>query len=98
MLKSDCVAPATVTIEVADAPVGFGFGMAEFAFAVLEMNVPLATPRFTFTTNVNVAVPPFARDAIVQAILPVPPTAGAEQLQPPGAPTETKVVLVGMVS
>jgi hypothetical protein len=98
-LRSDCVAPATVTTAVAEPPVGFGLGVAELAFAVFEINVPLATPEFTFTTNVNVAMAPLAKDGMVQTMLPVPPTAGTgEQLQPPGAASETNVVFVGTVS
>src|SRR5277367_7032894 len=94
MLKSDCVAPATVTLAVADAAVGLGLGVAEFAFAVLEMTVPLATPvDGTATSSVNVAVDPLANvgvgATVLQAIFPVPPTAGAAQLQPAGAVMET---------
>src|SRR5277367_6789276 len=103
MLKSDCVAPATVTFAVADAAVGLGLGVAEFAWAVLEITVPLATPvEGTFTTSVNVAVAPFknvgAGGTVLHAIFPVPPTNGALQLQLAGGVMETKVVLVGTVS
>src|SRR5271170_1322803 len=99
MLKSDCVAPATVTVAVADAAVGFGLAIGEFAYAVLEINVPLVTPAFTFTTNVNVAVAPFAKVPVVHAMFPVNVGApGTEQLQSAGALIETNVVFVGTVS
>ena len=98
-LRSDCVAPATVTSAVAEPPVGLGFGVGELALAVFEMIVPLATPAFTFTTKVNVAIAPLAKDSVVQAILPVPPAGGrVEQPQPPGVVSETNVVFVGIVS
>lgn len=98
-LRSDCVAPATVTTAVAEPPVGLGLGVGELALAVFEIIVPLATPAFTFTTNVKVAIAPLAKDDMLQAMFPVPPTAGTgEQLHPVGAVSETNVVLVGTVS
>src|SRR3954465_5365858 len=45
----------------------------------------------TLTTTVNDAVAALASEAIEQLILPVPPTAGVVQLQPPGAAIDWNV-------
>ena len=39
---------------------------------------------------------PDASEAMVQLKLPVPPTTGLEQVHPPGAAKDTKVVLAGV--
>jgi hypothetical protein len=49
-------------------------------------------------TSGKLAVPPEIRVAIVQVTVPVPPTVGFEQLQPPGVVIDENVVPVGMVS
>ena len=50
------------------------------------------------TTRVKGALAAEARVAMVQDTVPVAPTAGVEQLQPPGLVSETNVVPAGRVS
>jgi long-subunit acyl-CoA synthetase (AMP-forming) len=50
------------------------------------------------TVSVNVALAAFASVAMVQVIVPVPPTAGVVQLQPPGDESDVNVVFAGSVS
>lgn len=64
-------------------------------FAVIEVAVTLGA-RFTATMMVADALA--AKVGSLQVTLPVPPTAGAVQVQPAGAETETNVVLVGTAS
>jgi hypothetical protein len=80
--KSDCPAPATTTVAVAELFVGFGSVVLEETVAVSEIVVPAASPETTFTLIVNVALVLAASDAIVQVILPVLPEDGVEQDQP----------------
>jgi hypothetical protein len=58
--------------------------MAEEPISVSVMMVPATVPEFTFTTSEKLPDDPEFREAMVQLTLPVPLTAGVEQLQPPG--------------
>ena len=64
-------------------------------FAVI---VPAATVDGTFTTTMMSADVPAAIVGLVQFTVPVPPTAGAVQVQPAGANTDSKVVFGGVAS
>src|SRR5438477_477731 len=68
--------------------------------AVLAMLVPLGVLELTWTTTVNVAEPPAARVASVPVMVPVPPAGGLVNVKvgPLVWLSETKVVLVGMLS
>src|SRR5882724_5324724 len=70
------------------------------ATPLFVMVEPPATFELTFTTTVKTAVSPLATLALEKTILPVPPTAGAETLQPDPVVTtaETKVALAGTAS
>src|SRR5580704_1448740 len=65
-----------------------------------ELAVMLAamTVDATFTTTMMSAEVPEAMVGSVQVTLPVAPTAGVVHVQPAGAETEAKVVLVGVAS
>jgi hypothetical protein len=61
--------------------------------------VPMATLEATFTTTTMSAEDPELKlEPSVQLTVPVPPTAGVVQVQPAGASTDWKVVLVGVAS
>jgi len=64
-------------------------------FAVIEATATLGA---RFTTTMMFADALKAKVGSLQVTLPVPPTAGAVQVQPAGAETETNVVLVGTAS
>lgn len=86
---------ATTTFTVAELFDGFGSVVLEETFAVSVMIVPDGTVAPTFTTTVNVDEAPDANVGIEQEITP------GVQVHPPVPElwvTETKVVLVGIVS
>src|SRR5207237_2925569 len=91
---------STVVVAVAELLLGFGSGIELAAVAVLLMTVPCSTPALTFTTTVNTAVSLMPTFAFEKTTLPVPPTAGADVLQPLPVVTlaDTNVVLVGTAS
>jgi hypothetical protein len=60
--------------------------------------VVAGTVEATFTTTMIVAEVFDAILGSVQVTFPVPPTAGVVQVQPAGAETDAKVVLVGTAS
>jgi len=70
----------------------------EAIVAVLLMDAPLATLQLTATTTVNVAESPFAIEAFVQVMVPVPPAGRVLQVQPAGFDCETTVTPEGNVS
>src|SRR5882724_2346138 len=103
MATSACVGEATNTVVEAVLLTQFG-SLAEeqgtLILAVLEIEAPGRVPEFTLTTRGKLAVAFSARVAMVQEIVPVPPTAGivAPQFQPAGGVKETNVVPAGMLS
>ena len=78
---------------VADSLPGVGSAVVDVTVAVSLMLAAVA-PGSTVTTSVNTD-DPTARLGIVQFTVPVAPTAGVVQLQPPGEVSEVKVVSVG---
>jgi hypothetical protein len=68
--------------------------------AVLVIVVPGVSPRLALTTSGKLAVALTGSEAMVQEMVPVPPTAGmvAPQFHPAGTAKETKVVPAGMAS
>lgn len=96
--RSACPAVATTTFTVALLLVGFGSLVVALTFAVSEITVPDGVPAVTWSTGLKVAVAPKASDAMVQVMVPVPPTAGVTQDQPAGVGKDTKVVFAGNVS
>jgi hypothetical protein len=95
------VAVATTTLAAAVLLARTGSVVVDVTDTELLIKVPDATPALTFTTSGNDtgdhAVG--ARLAIVQVIVPVPPTAGrVPQFQPVGTVNDWNVVLAGMVS
>src|ERR1700721_4041481 len=89
------VVPTTVEAE-AVLLLEFGSLTDELTVAVLFITVPFAVPEFTLVTSEKVAAVLPAIFKAVQTTLPVPPTGGVVQLQPTGAATDTKVILVGL--
>src|SRR5207253_7462935 len=79
---------------------GVGSVVALAAVAELLMVAPLAVLALTLTTMVKTAVSPAATVAFEKTTLPVPPTAGADVLQPLPVVTlaDTNVVLAGTAS
>jgi hypothetical protein len=71
----------TVVVAVAALLAGVGSEASLLPDTVFVIEPETAV---TFTTTVNDADAPLASDAIEQLIVPVPPTAGVVQLQPPG--------------
>ena|SRR5947209_5242685 len=69
----------TLVVTVALLFVGVASGVVELTFAVFEVVVPAAVPDGTLKTNWNDALAPLASEAMVQVIVPVPPTGGAVQ-------------------
>ena len=103
MATSACVGEATTTLVAAELLAQFGSLTDEqgvLILAVLVMVVPGVSPRLALTTSGKLAVALSAREAMVQVMVPVPPTAGmvAPQFHPAGTAKETKVVPVGMAS
>jgi hypothetical protein len=66
--------------------------------AVFDSTVPPAVAGETLTVRGKTTLPPAARDAVEQLMLPVPPGIGVIQLQPAGGVIEEKVVPTGAVS
>jgi hypothetical protein len=87
-----------VVVAVAELFVVTGSGVADDTVAVFAMMIPLATPAFTFTTSVNVAMANAATLGLVQLTVPVKPITGVVQVHPAAAANETNVVLAGMES
>lgn len=92
------LACATVTLAVALLFEELGSATEDEPISVSEITVPVAVPAFTCVTRVKAAVAPAATLAMLQLTVPVPPTAGVEQLHEAGLTSETKVVFVGMAS
>ena len=90
----------TPVVAVAELFPGHGSKVSLVAVAVLLSVVPFGVLAFTLTTSLNVAVAPALNIEIVQRIVPVPPTAGAEQLKtgPLVCANETNVVFAGVAS
>jgi hypothetical protein len=86
-----------VVVAVALSLPVFGSEVDDVTVAVFEMTVLSTTVASTFTVSVKTAEP-MPSDAIEQLTGPVPPTAGAEHDQPPGAESDTNVVPAGSVS
>src|SRR5271167_3540969 len=97
--RSAVPAAPTVVEAVAELFPELGSGVDEEMLAVAEITVPEAVPALTVRTMGKVAVPPFAKVALVQVKVPVPPTAMVLQDQPEGGTSKTpNVVPVGIVS
>src|ERR1700682_2562317 len=91
------VALATITAAVALLVARFGRMCVAEAVTVSAMFVPDAVPAFACRTKVKLAVALSARVAMVQVIVPVPPTGGTvPQVQPAGGVMDWKVVLGGV--
>ena len=85
----------TVVVAVAVLLRRLGSEVVEVTVAVLEIVVPSGVLGLTWTTMVNVAVAPLARDEVVQLTVPFVPTGGVVQDQPAGAASDWKVVCGG---
>src|SRR5690242_12055384 len=96
--RSACV--CTVVVAVLLLLPADGSVVVVAAVAVLLMTVPLAVLALTLTTIVKTAVSPAVDVAFEKTTLPVPPTAGADVLQPLPVVTValTKVVPDGTAS
>ena len=90
----------TAVVTVAELFPGHGSKVSLAAVAVLLSVVPFGVLAFTLTTSLKVAVAPASNLEIVQVTVPVPPTAGAEQLKagPLVCVNERNVVLAGVAS
>ena len=66
------ITAVTVVAAVDALFAGFGSAVDDDTFAVFVITVPFAVPPVTWTTNVKVAVAPFASVALVAVTLPVP--------------------------
>ena len=90
----------TAVVAVAELFPAHGSKVSLVAVAVLLSVVPFGVLAFTLTTSLNVAVAPAPNVEIVQLTVPVPPTAGAEQLKagPLVGANERNVVLAGVAS
>src|SRR4051794_40461822 len=86
---------AAMTVAVRVLFVGSGSSVAETTVAVLTMGVPLGRPQSTSTTSAKASLVCGATDAVVQVMVPVPPTGGVSQAQPAGAVSDWKVVPAG---
>jgi hypothetical protein len=64
-------------------------------FIIVE---PFASLQLTFATTVNVAVSPLAMVALVQVMVPLPPTANVLQVHPAGFDCDTTSNPAGTVS
>src|SRR6266852_5332702 len=91
------VVPTTV-VAVAVLFEELGSLAEELTEAVSEITVPLAVPAFTFTTRVKVPAVEPGMFELLHTTLPVPPTAGAIQLQPAGEAIETNVAFAGTLA
>src|ERR1700681_1198350 len=103
MARSASVGEATTILVVAELLAQFGSLADEHGtliLAVLVIVVPGASPTLALTTSGKLTVVFAASEAMLQEIVPVPPTAGIEtpQFQPAGTLKETKVVPVGIAS
>lgn len=87
----------TVVVAVALLLPELGSVVLEETDAVLLNTVPPATPLPTFVTRVKTALLT-PNNVFVQVTVPVEPTPGVEQDQPPGGANDTKVVPLGSVS
>ena len=74
----------TIVVTVAVLFVETGSMAEEDTDTVPVMTVPLAVPLLTLTTRVNVPEVEAGRVALLQTMLPVPPTRGLRQLHPAG--------------
>src|SRR5688572_8171983 len=92
--------PTTAVCAVAELLSGHGSKVSLVAVAVLRSVVPSGVLGSTLTTSLKVAVAPAPNVEIVQLTVPVPPTAGVEQLKagPLVCANETNVVLAGIAS
>src|SRR5438445_235074 len=88
----------TVVVAVAVLLRRLGSEVVEVTVAVLEIVVPSGVLGLTWTTMVNVAVAPLARDAVVQLTVPVEPTAGVVQVQPAGCVSDWNGVRASRVT
>ena len=103
MATSACVGEATATLVVAELLAQFGSLADEHGtlmLAVLEIVVPGVSPKLALTTRGKLTGVFTASDAMLQEMVPVPPTAGilAPQFHPLGTPKETNVEPVGIIS
>lgn len=88
----------TTTVAVTVFEVRFGTMLLALALAVSAMDVPEGVLAPTCRTKVKLAEPFSARLLpSAHVIVPVPPTAGCVQVQPPGGAIDWKVVLGGVV-
>ena len=78
------LAAATVTFAVALLFELLESETVDEPMSVSVITVPVVVPAFTAVTSVKLAVVPEVTEAIVQVTMPVPPTAGVEQLQEAG--------------
>src|SRR5262245_11806486 len=94
VLMSHSGRPAFLTVEVAVALLLLSAESLVFAvtLAVLRISLPRGASLSICTINVNVALAPAGKVAILLVIEPVPPGAGVMLDQPGGAANETKVV------
>src|SRR5262245_40466486 len=81
----------TAVVAVALLLVGSGSVVVLLTSAVLLRVEPDARAGSTRTTRVKTAMPT-AKLGLVELTVPVPPTAGVVEDQPPGAVKDTKVV------
>src|SRR5271165_2192796 len=90
--------PAVATTSVAAAELDPNAWLVALAVAISVMMVPLAVPAATCNTSCTLTLDPAATLAVVQVIVPVPPTGGVVQVVPGGAEIDWNVVLAGVVS
>ena len=96
---SALLALATSTVALAVFVVRLGTMLVAVAVSVSVILVPDGVPELTCNTSVKVPVfaEPTARLAMVQVMVPVPPTAGfVPQVQPAGTVIDWKVVFGGV--
>ena len=100
MLTERSARATTAVVAVAELFPGHGSKVPLVAVAVLLSVVPAGVLAFTLTTSLNVAASPAPNMEIEQLTVPVPPTAGAEQLKagPLVCANERNVVLAGVAS
>ena len=87
----------TVVVAVALLLVGSESLLADATVAVFERTVPAETSALTETARVKTALPT-GIDGELHETVPLAPTAGVVQLQPPGADRDTNAVPAGKVS
>lgn len=88
----------TVVNAVAVLLPGVGSDVEDDTFTVFVMTVPIVVPAVTWTTIVKTALELLTIEGLVAVKVPVVPTAGVVTVHPPGAITDTNVVLAGSVS